>query len=87
MAAETWTTVDHTMAHGRRHAAGVSSHRRCERAEGVTLRFLDTVAPNQRRSIGRPNLQAPVVSSDPVGTSNQDCIFIARSALVEAELQ
>ena len=87
MAAETWTTVDHTMAHGRRHAARVFSHRRCERPDGVALRLLDTVAPNQHRSIGRPNLQAPVVPSDPVGASNQDWIFIARSAPVEAELQ
>lgn len=87
MVAETWTTVDHTMAHSRRHAARVFSHRRCEGADGVTLRFLDTVAPNQRRSIGRPNLQAPVVPSDPIGTSNQDWIFIARPVPVEAELQ
>ena len=87
MAAETWTTVYHTMAHSGRHAARVFSHRRCQRPEGVALRFLDTVAPNQSRSIGRPNLQAPVVPSDPLGTSNQDWIFIARSAPVEAELQ
>src|SRR5579864_1580342 len=58
-----------------------------DNGKGMALRLVDTFTLYQRFSIRRADMQSAVAMPNSISTSGQQRLFVARSAVIHAELQ
>src|SRR5579862_9616441 len=72
---------------GRRRAVEMFPDRLGESGKCIALRFMDTVALQQRGSVKGTNMQRAIIPSDAIGAPSQQRLFVARAGPVNSKLQ